>query len=158
MRVLRSVGGVICGLGLMAGLPAGALESASGSYEGKLVCKGIEGGERVKAKVELQIGIIDDGVEGIAMEIDTFGRFDGFLLTDTRKPETGTLSAVSCPLTVTSRTGRVLHAEVKIKAGTDKATLKGKLIRMDFPGEASALCELKAERVASLPPNLPVCP
>jgi hypothetical protein len=158
MRVLRKVGGVFCGLGLLAGAPAGALESASGSYEGKLVCKGIEGGERVKSKLSLEIGILDDGVEGIAVEIETFGLFGGFLLTDTGKPETGTLSAVSCPLSVTSRTGRALHAEVKIKAGSDKATLKGKLIGMDFPGLESALCELKAERVASLPPKLPVCP
>lgn len=158
MSVLRSVGWVVCGLGLLAGVPAAALESASGSYEGKLVCKGIDGGEHGKTKQDVEIGIFDDGAGGVEMQLSSVGTFGGFLLTDTRKPETGTLSAVDCTLSLPGLIGAALQAEMKVKAGSDKASLKGSLVRMDKAGAASALCQLKAERVSPIPPKLLACP
>jgi hypothetical protein len=157
--IVRYVTRCAC-LGVLAallGAPAAALESTSGAYEGKLVCKGITSGDREKTKEDVEVGVFDDGAGGVLLEIGTLGTFEGFLLTDSRKPETGTLSAVSCTLNVATQTGRALHAEMKIKAGSEKGKLKGKLIRMDLPGEAAALCELKAERVSTLGPKLAVC-
>jgi len=148
-------------LGVLGGLlaaPAGALESASGSYEGKLVCKELDGGQRDKTKQEVTLGVFDDGAGEVLMQLGSLGTFAGFLLTDTKKPETGTLSAVNCTLDETGLAGAALHAEVKVKAGSDKASLKGTVVQMDLPGEAAALCQLKVERVSPIPPKLPVCP
>jgi hypothetical protein len=43
--------------------------------------------------------------------------------------------------------GAVLHAEVRTKLGSVKATLTGTLIVMNGPEEQTSLCELKLTRV-----------
>jgi hypothetical protein len=142
----------------LAAAPAAALENANGSYEGKLKCKGLAGGDREKTKLDVEIGVQDDGAGNVKLGIETLGTFNGFLLTDTGKPETGTLSAVSCTLDTVDQTGHALHADVKIKAGSAKASLKGNVIRMDKSGETASLCELKADRVSTTPVKLLECP
>lgn len=158
--IVRKIAGWMCfgALGALLATPAGALESASGSYEGKLKCKELDGGQRDKTKQEITLGVYDDGAGEVLMQLGSLGTFAGFLLTDTKKPETGTLSAVNCTLDETGLAGAALHAEVKVKAGSDKASLKGTVVQMDLPGEAAALCQLKVERVSPIPPKLPKCP
>ena len=159
MKIRKIAGGLCFGvLGALLALPAGALESASGSYEGKLTCKQLAGGQRDKTKQDVEIGVSDNGAGGVLMQISDVGLFEGFLLTDTKKPETGTLSALSCGLALPGLVGSALHAEAKVKAGSDKASLKGTMLRMDLPEGASGLCQLKAERVSTIGPKLPVCP
>jgi hypothetical protein len=142
----------------LAAGPAAALENANGSYEGKLKCKGLAGGDREKTKLDVEVAVHDDGAGNVQLGIETLGTLNGFLLTDTRKPETGTLSAVSCTLDTVDQTGHALQADVKVKAGSEKASLKGKLIRMDRSGETASLCEFKAERVSTTPVKLIGCP
>jgi hypothetical protein len=145
-------------LGTLAAAPAAGLESLSGSYEGKLVCKGVVAGDFDKQKTDVEVGIFDDGAGGLTLSITDVGTLLGFALTDTSKPETGTLSAVDCSLDVVTLTGAALHAEVKVKAGSDKASLKGTLTRMNEGGAQSGLCQLDAKRVSTIAPKLPGCP
>ena len=145
-------------LGTLAAAPAGALESLSGSYEGKLVCKGVVAGDFDKQKSEVDVGVFDDGAGGLTLLITDVGTLIGFALTDTSKPDTGTLSAVNCTLDVSTLTGSALHAEVKVKAGSDKATLKGTLTRMNEGGSQSGLCDLDVKRVSTIAPKLSGCP
>jgi hypothetical protein len=157
--VARGMRGWLCGalIGALAAAPAAALESASGSYEGKLKCKGLDTGSAEKTKQDVEVGVFDEA-GSILMNIEGVGTFFGFLLTNTSKPETGTFSAVSCALSAVSQTGQALHADVKINAGSEKGSLKGKLIRMDVQGEEASLCELKVDRVSALAPKLSSCP
>jgi hypothetical protein len=145
-------------LGLLAGAPAAAIESVSGSYEGKLICKGVATGDFVKDKSDVEIGIMDDGAGNLLLVISGVGTFEGFVLGSMRKPETGTLSGVSCTLGIVDLEGAAFHAEVKVKAGSPKASFKATLTRMDLAGSSSALCTLKAKRVSTIPPKLTNCP
>src|SRR5512145_1153598 len=117
-------------LGLLAGAPAAAIESVSGSYEGKLICKGIAAGEDTKDKSDVQIGILDDGAGNLVLSVSGLGPFEGFVLGSMRKPETGTLSGVSCTLGIVDLAGASFHAEVKVKAGSPKASFKATITRM----------------------------
>jgi hypothetical protein len=144
-------------LGLLAAAPAGAIESVSGSYEGKLICKGVAAGDFVKEKTDVEIGIADDGAGNLILSVSGIGIFEGFVLGSMRKPETGTLSGVSCTLGIVDLAGAAFHAEVKVKAGSAKASFKATLTRMDLGEGRSALCTLKAKRVSTIEPMLIVC-
>jgi hypothetical protein len=148
----------LAALGGLLAAPAGALESASGVYEGKVVCKGLENGGRVKTKQDIEIAILDDGAGGVDMLAQPFGTFGGFLLTDTKKPETGTLSALSCTLGLPGLFGSALHADLKVKAGSVKASLKATLVFMMESGDEATLCQVKAQRISSQAPMIVLCP
>jgi hypothetical protein len=65
---------------------------------------------------------------------------------------------VSCGLNFVDQLGAALHAEVKVKAGSAKASFKATLVQMDASGASSDLCTLKAKRVATIVPKLLNCP
>jgi len=150
---------VICALfGLLIGSPAAAIESVSGSYEAKLRCKGLQGGDFVKAKSDATIGIFDNGAGELVFDVSDLGTLEGFVLGSMRKPETGTLSGVTCGLSAASGQGATLHAEVKVKAGAGKASFKGTLVLMDEGASIASICQVKAKRVSDLTPKLLNCP
>lgn len=149
---------VICALfGLLAGAPAAAIESVSGSWEAKLRCKGIQGGDLVKTRSEVTIGIADSAGD-LIFQISEVGTLEGFLLGSMKKPTRGTLSGVSCGLDHVSGEGATLHAEVKVKPGSGKASFKGTLVRMGEGASVALICQVKAKRVADMTPMIPNCP
>ena len=102
--------------------------------------------------------ILDDGAGNLLVVVSGVDTFEGFVLGSMRKPDTGTLSGVSCTLGIVDLAGVAFHAEVKVKAGSPKASFKATLTRMDLAGSSSALCTLKAKRVSTIPPKLTNCP
>lgn len=140
--------------------PAGALESLTGEYDGTLSCKGIDSGNRGKFKeTDVPIDVADLG--GGEVLVDVAGlvvNFTGFVIADLAKPDSGVLSAIQCGLDDVSRDGAVMNAEVKTKAGTEKASFKATLIILN-PGAAEAvICKLGAKRVSTQAKKLAACP
>lgn len=138
--------------------PALALESLTGVYQGKLKCSGLLGGTNVKGgKVDVEVDVSDVG-GALLLSIDELGSFEGYAVTDVKKPEKGAVTAVSCGLSVATLDGAMLNADVKIKAGTDQGSLKGTLfLSGDEEGDARS-CELKVERISTVSPMIITCP
>jgi hypothetical protein len=145
------------GLALVAG-PALALESLSGVYDAKVKCSGIDGGTKGKQKTTVQMAIADQGAGSLLIDFAGLQTGVGFALTDVQKPDTGTMSGVACTLLPDSIDGWTLQTFAKVKAGTDKATLKGTLIILDEAGGQAAACKLNAKRISVVTPKLSVCP
>lgn len=155
-RIAKAALAACAGIALGAG-PALALESLTGVYQGKLKCSGLLGGTKVKAKVDVEVDVFDVG-GALLLSIGEFGTFEGYAVTEVKKPERGAVSAVSCPLTVATLDGAMLNGEVKIKAGSGEGSLEGTVfLSSDEDGDARR-CELKVKRISTVSPKIAACP
>jgi hypothetical protein len=137
--------------------PALALESLTGVYQGKIKCSGLLGGTKVKGKVDVEVDVSDVG-GALVLSIGELGSFEGYAVTDVKKPEKGAISAVSCGLSVATLDGAMLNADVKVKAGTDQGSLEGTVfLSGDETGDARR-CELKVKRISTVSPMIIACP
>jgi hypothetical protein len=102
---------------------------------------------------------VDDGAGIATLQFLTYDLHQGFLMTDMAKPDTGTLSALACGTSLPVFDSSALHAEMKVKAGSPKASLRGTLVFMDQLTDRAFVCQIKAERFSTIPPKLPPgCP
>lgn len=148
----------LCALAVSLAAPAAAIESVSGTWNGKLRCKGIQDGSFAKQKSDITVAIVDDGAGGLVFDFEGIGGFEGFVLGSAKKPATGTLSALSCLVSQDLGEGGTFHAEVKVKPGSGKASFKGTMTLMHRGSSVSSLCQVKAKRVSAVTPMVPACP
>jgi hypothetical protein len=152
------MGALACACALLAGAPAAALGSLTGTYDGKLSCRRIDGGVADKFKQDISVEVVDAGVDGIGMDFVGFAEtIVGYAVADASKEKSGKVNAVSCSLTSFTQVGAVVHADASTKQGSDKATLKGTLIRMDEKGAEATICSFTVKRSTSTPPTVGVC-
>jgi hypothetical protein len=147
----------VAALAAFGAQPAAALESLTGIYQGTLKCRGLLGGTRVKGKVDVEVDVSDVGGV-LLLSVGELGSFEGFAVTDVKKPDRGTVSAVSCPLSVGTLDGAMLNADVRIPAGKETGTLEGTLfLSSDEQGDARR-CELQVKRISVASPMIITCP
>src|SRR5262245_55286111 len=113
-----------------AALPAAALEDATGLYEGKMKCAALIGGVPDQRKGDVSIGVYDAGDGSVMMEISAppflgTEALSGVASEDAAKPDRGRIAAVECDLGFATPTGAAVSADVVVKPGGAKATLKG---------------------------------
>ena len=159
---MRGAFGRFAGIGLLLAAclgasPAAAIEDLGGTYAAKLSCKGIAGTLRGKYKFEAELLIVQVDAGNVLFQLEGLPRGTGYLLSDAAKPGGGTLEAISCALEAGNYQGGALHADVKTKAGSDTASLKGTLVIYDFTLSAGNLCKLTAKRTSTTPVKLPAC-
>jgi hypothetical protein len=134
------------------------VEDLTGRYEGTLACKEIAQGNRDKFKESIvPLYVADLGGGEVLIEGAGLGsNFTGFVVADLAKSDRGVLAAVQCGLDDVVRDGAVMNAEIKTKAGTEKASLVGTLVVLRSPSEA-AVCKLRAKRVSTVGTNVGAC-
>jgi hypothetical protein len=144
---------------LVLSAPAQAIESISGTYAGKISCKGYSGTQASKSKNDVTIEVLDSklllirvtvGAEQIGSTINSF------MLEDSNKTDRGKVVGVDCSLGWPTIAGVSLEADAVVKAGSEKGTLKGTLTESDPMGTID-VCSFSVKRTATTAPEIPPC-
>lgn len=157
MARYRSLGWLLV---LALAAPAGAAEDLSGSYAGKLSCKGLAAGVAEKVKQDITIDVVED-VIGFNLQIRAGATpigdaVRGFVMDDSAKPDRAKLFGVDCDMDLVQLTNLTLIADAVAKAGSDKATLKGSLT--DTTGKTRILdCAFSVKRTSTTAPKFQGC-
>jgi hypothetical protein len=144
--------------------PAGALGDFVGTYEGKLRCRENAAGVLAKTKQDLRIELTSPALNLFAAQVFASEqvyayRMEGYVVQQVAKPDRATLSAPTCDFSALSNNGVVMHAELTAKDDSDKAALKGTLLRLTGTGgSTSELCTFTAKRTSSADPVVSACP
>ena len=105
---------------------AGArVESLTGTYEGKLMCKGADDGLDTKSKQDVSVEVLDMGAAASRSSSPTVGTLIGFAITDARSPRRARSRRSTCTLDGSRPSPARAPRRGQGKAGSDKATLKG---------------------------------
>lgn len=143
---------------LAAASPAGAIDAVTGTYEGKMTCRQIATGETTKLKQDVVVDIFEGTSNFVGLDVgDVSNAIGGVLVEDTAKPDRAKLVGVECGLTYLNTVGGVLHADVVIKPGSDKGTMKGTLIVMDEFAPLGSLCTFTVKRTSTAEPVVEPC-
>jgi hypothetical protein len=143
---------------LAAAAPAAAIDDVTGTYEGKLTCRQISNGTATKVKQDVVVGL-DEGKGGfVAVDVGSLATaIGGILVEDTAKTDRAKIVGVECGVTYLNTVGGALHADLVIKPGSDKGTVKGTLVVMDEAVPLGSLCTFTAKRTSTTPPKLDLC-
>lgn len=145
----------------LAGAPAAAVDDVTGTYEGKMTCNEIADGFPGKSKRDVTVAVIEEMGEIIldilAGEDEVGTALRGFVADDSAKAKRGKLTALQCGLSVGNRNGAVIHADVRIKPGSEKGKLKGTVILMETATGTAALCKISAKRTTIDPGTVTLC-
>jgi hypothetical protein len=156
-----TLGAAALALGFAA--PSAALDDMTGSYTGKMSCKGYVGGAPAKAKSEIAVTVVEG--KGVRMSITTAGVPFGdtvalYKLEDETKPDRAKIQGLDCTSNVESPQSLTVQGDVVVKPGTGKGTIKGSVIRRDatgMPGTIS-VCTFSVKRTSTELPEVPECP
>ena len=157
-RLARSLG--FASIALALATAAGAADTLTGSYEGKLTCKGLVAGAPTKTKQDITIALSENKI-GFAMRINAGATqigeaLRGDVMDDTAKPDRAKLFGVDCDMDLVSLRNLTLIADGVAKEGSDKATLKGSLT--DTTGGTQILdCTFSVKRTSATPPKFEGC-
>ena len=141
---------------LLAAHPAGALEDLSGTWQGKISCDVIDGGFVTHISAEATVYMDDGGTGSVGVSVQTVGNFFGRYGVDVGDADHAVVQGASCGFDEADVEGAVLHADVKTKAGSTKASFSGTLIVLDGPGGSTSRCDLKLKRTSLQAPT-PLC-
>jgi hypothetical protein len=139
---------------------AGAADALTGSYAGKLTCKGLVAGAPAKTKQDVTIEVVESPI-GVSMQINAgatqLGDFIlGFVMDDSGKPDRAKVFGVDCDMDLVSLRNLTLIADAVAKEGNDKATLKGALT--DTTGKTQILdCTFSVKRTSTTPAKFEGC-
>jgi len=141
---------------LLGARPAAALESLTGTWEGKISCDAIDGGTVAHFSAPATVYFDDGGAGLMGIGIQTSTNFFARYVVDAARPDQAVIQASSCDFDTDTVEGTVLRGEVKTKAGSTSASFSGTLIVLDGPGATTTECTLKLKRV-SLAAPMPIC-
>jgi hypothetical protein len=143
---------------LAAAAPAAAVESLTGTWEGTLKCRALNGASVLKSKVPVTLEIVDSGPGGFqAQLVSTDLIFVGFVVPESATSDKGAASGLTCGLSYDDLDGATLQANVKTKAGSEKASMKGRVTRMGAVQGLTSDCTLTAKRTSATEPDLIPC-
>jgi len=146
---------------LFLGSAANALEDPDGTYEGTMTCRSLAIQFPQKIKQDITI-VMNSGKGGFAMSISgeegtIASPIGGLLGNEMAHPEKGKLGGVQCSLAWGNYNGSTVEADITVKPGGAKASMKGTLIRLlENPGLIS-LCTFSAKRTSTEPVIVPFC-
>jgi hypothetical protein len=153
----RSIG-VWVGVVMLFVAPARAVEDLTGTYEGKLRCNTTTDGVPSKTRQDVSVEVVDAGTRGVLFEVVTVeDRIVGLVIEDAQKAENGFLPAASCDYEAFDQVGVVARLAVHTKAGAEKASLKGTLLRSNIDTATSSSCTLDVKRVSTVVPEIEPC-
>jgi hypothetical protein len=138
--------------------PAAAIDTVTGTYEGKMTCRQISTGATTKVKQDVTIDVFEGVSNFVGLDVGTASTAIGAVLVeDTAKTDRAKVVGVECGVTYLNTLGGALHADVVIKPGSDKGTMKGTLIVMDEFAPLGSLCTFTAKRTSTAEPVVDPC-
>jgi hypothetical protein len=157
--------GILAGaaLAVVAAAPARAIDPMTGSYAGKLSCKGYAGGTPSKSKHDATVVVVEGKTIRLLVTADgaPFGdTVSVFRLAHATKLDRAKIQGLDCPSTNSSSLSLTIEGDVVIKPGSEKGTIKGSLIRRDTLGMPAAIevCTFTVKRTSTELPEVPPCP
>jgi hypothetical protein len=156
---LERIGFAIAAAALALGSPAAALDDISGTYAGKMSCKGYAAGAPSKAKHDVTIEVAEGKVNlmRILIGMNQLGSNIHFTLAeDSAKQDRGKVGGVDCTLGWLTQNGLSVQADAVVKPGSEKGTLKGEVQHLDAEGIVET-CSFSVKRASTTPPQLGVC-
>ena len=150
------------GLTLASASPARAIDPVAGLYEGKVTCQISSNGLTSKLKTDVAVAVVDGGSNSALLSISAGGNVVGdtvvaILLEDQNQADRARVAGVDCNLESSAITGVAFHADVVIKAGSQKGTLKGSYQYTDGVGLLIQTCTFSAKRTSLTPPQVDDC-
>ena len=153
--------GAIGALALLCAAPGAAIDSVSGTWEGKLTCREVAGGVASKTKQDVTVRIGEDmgnvGVDVHSGMTPIATAIGGFLAEDGAKQNKAKLVGIECGLSWNQQSGGAIQADVTIPPGSTKGTLKGTLTLMDSATTRAAQCTFSAKRTSTVVGQLSPC-
>ena len=138
--------------------PAAAIDSVTGTYEGKMTCRQISNGATTKEKQDVTVDVFEGVSNFVGLDVGTAStKIGAVLVEDTEKSDRAKVVGVECGVTYLNTLGGALHADVVIKPGSDKGTMKGTLIVMDEFAPLGSLCTFTAKRTSTAEPVVDPC-
>jgi hypothetical protein len=159
LRTLAT-GAVALGLGMALATSAGAADDLTGTYEGKLSCKGLVAGAATKSKRDVTI-LVSEGKVGTSINVAADGASLGnplfaFVMDDTGKADRARVFGVDCELDAIARSDLTIIADGVAKEGSEKATLKGTITDTTARGQILS-CTFSVKRTSAAPPTIVGC-
>jgi hypothetical protein len=158
---VRFVASTTITIGLaLAALPASAIDSLTGTYEGKFSCKGSNNGAPTKGKGDAVLTITEDGTVLAALTENgapAGGTFDLLHIEETAKQDRSKVAGADCGLLNVGR-GIALEGDVVIKTGSEKGTVKGSYIRLGDKPARIDVCTFTVKRTSTTDPAVQGCP
>lgn len=160
--MIRFVASTSLAIGLaLSAVPASAIDSLTGTYEGKFSCKGSNNGVPSKNKGAVTLAISELPMANHASLSEdgvAIGTFDEFKhIEETGKDDRSKVAGGDCGLLNVGR-GIALAADVVIKSGSEKGTIKGTYIRLGEKPSRIDVCTFSAKRTAVADPEVAGCP
>ena len=153
------IGFTVAAAALALGAPARALEDISGTYAGKMSCKGYSNAAPSKAKHDVTIEVLEGKVNvlRILIGMNQLGANVQFtMIEDSAKQDRGKVGGVDCTLGWLTQNGLSVQADAVVKAGGEKGSLKGEVQHLDAQGIIET-CSFSVKRTSTTPPQLGVC-
>jgi hypothetical protein len=160
MQASRILAATALALGLSA--LAGAIDNLTGSWTGKMSCKGYAAGAPEKAKHDVSISVVQ--TKGARLRFVSGGIALGdpvvlYTQADATKPDRAKIQGLDCGSNLESIASLTMEADVVIKPGSEKGTMKGSLIRRDASESGLIpVCTFNAKRTSTELPEIPSCP
>jgi hypothetical protein len=143
---------------LVSASPAAAVENLTGTWEGTLKCRVLNGTTVQKTKAPVTLEIIDSGVGGVQAElVSTDSTFVGFVVAESAGAPKGVLASATCGFAFDDLDGGTLQADVKTKAGSEKASIKGHVAFMGVGQGTTRVCTIAAKRTSAVEPDIIGC-
>ena len=153
---------VFAAVALATASPAQAIDNMTGLYNGKMSCKGNQDGVPTKSKGLASVSVLEDTTIRLLVTLDGVllgGPVNVFRLTEDAKPDRAKIQGLDCPSSTSSTASLTVVGDVAIKAGTEKGTIKGTLIRRN-QGDPSLIeaCTFTVKRTSTELPEVVPCP
>jgi hypothetical protein len=153
--------GTIAAAAVLAAAPASAIDLLTGTYTGKMSCKGQSGIEATKSKSDITIDVVEG--MGVLLQVKQGPILlaevvEALVLESMAKPDRAKLGGLSCLLEAGQLSGIAFQADAVIKEGSEKGTLKGSLIRYESGASIVDVCTFSAKRTSTAAPVLAACP
>jgi hypothetical protein len=147
---------------LGAGAPARAIDSLTGTYEGKMSCKGQSGINATKTKADIKIDVLDAEVDLLQVTVlpvlPVGAVVELLVLGPLVKPDRAKIGGVDCTLERLAKSGIALQADAVIKPGSEKGTLKGSFFHYEGAASIVDVCTFAVKRTTTTAPELLGCP
>lgn len=146
----------------LAAPPAAAIDSATGRWEGKIVCDSTNAATTERLKVDGTFLVTDLGDGNAFAVLDSSPLVVRLaVLSGADQPDRGRLVGPSCGFAANAETGSLFEAAVRIKPASEKGTMTGQYVNFQV-GAGSRfvqVCRFKMRRVApTLAVPLESCP
>jgi hypothetical protein len=140
------------------GVPAHAIDSLTGVWEGKFTCDATSDTATSRSKADATFRFVDAGTGAGTAAINNLfvNPIPITIVSGADKPDRARVAGVGCGFNPDVG-GLVLEASVKIKPGSEKGTMTGAVLTYNGALHTVTVCRFKVKRTAIKAPKIGAC-